>query len=115
MARVEFSRKVRAAVFLRAGGHCENATCRAKLKLGEGQYDHILPCILGGEATVENCQLICTVCHKAKTADDIRRTRKADRMRDKHTGAARKQSTFNRPEGVRFDWSLGRYVKESRP
>ncbi|MBS7698570.1 HNH endonuclease signature motif containing protein [Chelatococcus sp. YT9] len=90
MSRAEFSRKTRAAVFLRANGCCEG--CRAKLKAGEGEVDHILPDVLGGEPTIENAQLLCRVCHRAKTADDIRRTRKADRQRDKHTGAWKKSS-----------------------
>ena len=85
MARREFNRKTRAAVFLRANGHCEE--CKAKLKVGEGEVDHILPDALGGEPTLENAKLLCRVCHAPKTADDIRRIRKADRMRDKHRGA----------------------------
>lgn len=89
-ARREFSRKVRAVVHLRAAGCCE--ACGARLKLGEGEYDHILPDVLGGEPTAENCKLICRVCHKAKTADDIRRIRKADRQRDRHTGAMKAAS-----------------------
>lgn len=89
-ARREFSRKVRAAAHLRSGGCCE--ACGARLKLGEGEYDHVLPNELGGEPTLENCKLICRVFHKAKTADDIRRIRKADRQRDRHTGAMKRSS-----------------------
>lgn len=84
MARREFSRKVRAAVFLRAGGKCER--CHAKLKTGEGEVDHVLPCALGGEPTIENAELLCRVCHRGKTDQDIGRIRKADRQRDKHLG-----------------------------
>lgn len=58
-ARREFSRKVRAQAHLRANGRCE--ACSARLKLGEGEYDHILPDELGGEPTLENCKLICVV------------------------------------------------------
>jgi 5-methylcytosine-specific restriction endonuclease McrA len=57
------------------------------LKVGEGQADHVLPVELGGESAIENGQWLCHPCHKPKTADDIRRIRKADRMRDRHTGA----------------------------
>lgn len=87
MARVEFSRKTRRAIIDRAAGRCEK--CRAALKTGEGEVDHILPCSLGGEATVANGRLLCRVCHVEKTADDIRRTRKADRQRDRASGAIR--------------------------
>lgn len=89
-ARQEFSRRTRAAVFLRAMGCCE--ACGARLKTGEGEIDHILPCALGGEATLENARLICRVCHRDKSASDIKVVRKADRQRDKYTGASAKPS-----------------------
>lgn len=85
MSRKEFSRKTRVQAFARCGGRCEK--CSAHLKVGEGEYDHVLPAELGGDASLENCQVICRACHKAKTAGDIRAIRKSDRMRDKHTGA----------------------------
>lgn len=84
--RLEFSRAVRRQVEARAGGCCENKRCGAVLKKGEGEYDHILPAALGGEATVANCMLICRQCHKDKTAADVKRIRKADRQRDKDRG-----------------------------
>jgi hypothetical protein len=31
--------------------------------------------------------VLCRVCHKGKTASDLARIRKADRQRDRHTGA----------------------------
>ena len=89
MARREFSRKVKAAAIARAAGHCENVKCRAVLKPREGEVDHILPDILGGEPILANAQVLCAVCHVEKTGNDIRRTRKADRQRDKASGAIR--------------------------
>jgi 5-methylcytosine-specific restriction protein A len=83
--RAEFSRKVRRQIIERASGRCE--ACEATLKPSEGEVDHILPCALGGEPTVANGRLICRVCHAEKTANDIRSIRKADRARDKATGA----------------------------
>ena len=47
MARKEFSRKVKAAIIKRAAGRCE--ACKAALKPGEGDVDHILPDALGGK------------------------------------------------------------------
>jgi 5-methylcytosine-specific restriction endonuclease McrA len=87
MARLEFSRKAKAIIIARANGQCD--ACGAVLKPGEGDIDHILPCALGGLPEAANGRLICRVCHKAKTADDIRRIRKADRQRDKHSGAVK--------------------------
>jgi 5-methylcytosine-specific restriction protein A len=100
--RREFSRKTRAEVALRAGGCCE--ACGAKLKVGEGEYDHILPDQLGGEPTAENCSLVCRVCHRAKTANDVGRIRKGDRQRDRHTGAMKSRSRpipGSRASGIR--------------
>lgn len=85
--RLEFSRKTRRVIFARAGGHCEK--CNAVLKPGEGEVDHILPCELGGEPTIANGRLICRVCHKLKTKNDVRQIRESDRQRDKHSGVVR--------------------------
>lgn len=85
--RDEFSRKVKAQICLRAGGRCED--CSAKLKIGEGEVDHILPVIFGGEPTIENGRLLCKVCHKIKTGKDIGSARKSERIRDKQSGAMR--------------------------
>ena len=67
----------------RANGRCER--CGGAYKRPE--FDHILPCALGGEPTLVNCMVLCEPCHKEKTADDIRRVRKADRQRRNHLGA----------------------------
>lgn len=88
--RREFSRKTKAQAFQRAGGNCE--VCTARLMPGKFRYDHILPDVLGGEPTLENCKVQCLACDAPKTADDIRRIRKADRQRDRHTGALAKPS-----------------------
>lgn len=90
--RLEFSRKTKAAIIARAAGRCE--ACKAVLKPGEGDVDHILPCELGGQPTAANGRLICKPCHKEKTAADVRQIRKSDRQRDKATGAARKPATI---------------------
>ncbi len=100
--RKEFSRKVRKQALDRAAGHCESKKCGAVLKPREGEVDHILPCELGGEPVLANAQVLCKPCHKAKTADDVRRMRKADRARDKDSGAIKPKQTIKsrRPEPV---------------
>src|SRR5690606_1343782 len=95
MARREFSRKIKQAALARAAGYCEK--CRAALKTGEGEIDHILPDILGGEPVLANAQVLCRTCHSEKTADDIRRTREADRQRDKNNGAIKPSSKLAKP------------------
>lgn len=93
--RREFPRKIKAAAITRASGKCEK--CQAVLKPREGEVDHILPDILGGEPVLSNAQVLCSVCHAEKTADDIRRTRKADRQRDKASGAVRPAGKLRGP------------------
>lgn len=96
MSRREFSRKDKAAAIARAAGKCQK--CNAALKPGEAAVDHILPDILGGEPTLANAQVLCRPCHAEKSADDIRRTRKADRQRDRHSGAIKPRSSLAAPD-----------------
>jgi len=84
MPRFEFTRKQRLEIWQRANGCCEK--CSAKLKVGEGEFDHRIAQGYGGENTVENGQLLCRVCHRGKTGDDKRITEKVKRMRDKFNG-----------------------------
>ncbi|GAC1042311.1 HNH endonuclease [Rhizobium sp. No.120] len=109
--RMEFNRKTKAAIIARAAGHCEK--CKAVLKSGEGEVDHILPCALGGEPTIANGRLLCRVCHAEKTADDIRRIRKSDRQRDKATRAIRPASKLRSAPFPKSDKALRRQPKPS--
>ncbi len=93
--RREFTRKIKQAAIERAAGHCEK--CKAVLKPHEAEVDHILPDVLGGEPVLANAQVLCRVCHSEKTAGDIQRTRKADRQRDKATGAVRPKGRIPAP------------------
>ena len=86
MARQEFSTKVRALAFERAGGHCEG--CTARLTVGKFHYDHVIPDALGGEPILTNCAVLCTNCHGEKTAKgDVPRIAKAVRTSRKHINA----------------------------
>jgi 5-methylcytosine-specific restriction endonuclease McrA len=84
MPRFEFTRKQRLEIWNRAAGHCEK--CQAKLKVGEGEYDHIIAQGYGGDNTTENGQLLCRQCHGTKTGIDKGITEKVKRIRDKHLG-----------------------------
>lgn len=86
MTRAEFSRKTMLAAWDRAKGCCEN--CGRKLFPGDRkEYDHVIPCELGGTNDPGNCQLLCVLCHKAKTATDQRTFAKARSVRAKNIGA----------------------------
>lgn len=110
--RREFPPKVMVDAFERAKGRCEK--CSARLVPGKFQYDHRIPDAMGGEPTLENCVVLCSACHSIKTTTkDIPAIAKVKRIRRKHIGAEPKARGFYRPPGIRFDWKLGRNVKEA--
>lgn len=84
--RREFPRRVKLAAFERAGGRCEG--CTARLMPGKFEYDHRIPCALGGEPTLANCVVRCTACHGVKTAHkDVPDIARAKRRQARHVGA----------------------------
>lgn len=108
--RRSLSRTVRARVFDAAGGLCH--ICGGKITASDAwDVEHRMPLALGGADDETNMSPAHKVCHRAKSADDIGRIRKADRQRAKFIGA--KPTKFRRPAGIRFDWKQGRYVKET--
>lgn len=104
MSRREFSKRVMRDAFLRAGGRCEGDGCGARLTPGKFAYDHIIPDALGGEPTLDNCQVLCRACHKEKTGKaDIPRIAKTKRISDREKGI-RRPRTITRWR--RFDGSV---------
>ncbi len=98
MTRREFPAKVRVAAFERAAGRCEREDCRKQLFPGDIFYDHVIPDALGGEPTLENCQVLCKSHHDPKTrAEDIPRIAKTKRIHQKHVARARKYRWPKRP------------------
>src|ERR1035437_3974204 len=78
LVRTEFSNKVKTHTAIRANGNCE--ACTRKLLTGDFHYDHEVPDALGGEATLENCRVLCRSCHAVKTATaDMPRIARAKR------------------------------------
>ena len=93
MARKEFPAEVRKQAWKRCAGKCEK--CTAKLFPGKFEYDHIRPDGLGGEPTLENCQVLCSSCHLPKTVEEDRPImQKADNIRAKHFGFAKVKRPF---------------------
>lgn len=93
--RTEFPNKVKLAAFQRCAGICEMPGCNAQLRPGKYTYDHRIPDQTGGEATLENCQVICRECDREKTAADQSIIAKAKRRERKHVGI-RKPRTITR-------------------
>lgn len=117
--RHEFSRKTKRAAWERCGGNCEGkryqapwptmarstplieVRCNAPLAPGRYVFDHIDPDWISGCDDLDNCQVICTLCHKLKTAHDQADIAKVKRIRDK----AIKAKTSRRPlPGGKHDW-----------
>lgn len=86
MARREFTKRVQRYALLRADGRCEGPGCGAKLSLGKYHYDHVNPDGLTGEPTLENCAVLCVVCHKDKTRRDVGMIARAKRREDANLG-----------------------------
>ena len=83
--RQEFTRKQRREIFERAAGKCEG--CGAKLKTGSGEYDHVIPFEISRDSSVSNAALLCTPCHRGKTAkSDAPTIAKVKRIHAKHHG-----------------------------
>jgi 5-methylcytosine-specific restriction endonuclease McrA len=85
MARVEFSKATKLAAWRRAMGRCEG--CSGLLMEGKFHYDHRNPSEFSGDASVENCQVLCIGCHGAKTAlKDAPAIAKSTRIRNRAIG-----------------------------
>ena len=93
MNRREFTKAVKLAAWQRSQGRCEE--CTRKLFPGDIEYDHELPCGLGGDATLANCVVRCKSCHLAKTTkQDVPTIARARRKAAKNIGAHRPASTL---------------------
>lgn len=90
--RREFAQRVKLQAWDRCGGCCEHIDangkrCGRKLMPGRLRYDHRIPDELGGEPTLENCQVICEWCDAPKTRQDQADIAKARHVRARHVGA----------------------------
>lgn len=114
-ARRDFPGKVMVDAFKRSGGNCEK--CTARLYTGKFAYDHVIADAMGGEPTLENCQVLCAACHSTKTrTKDVPAIAKSKRLERVHIGIKPRSSFRKAPEGSRWDWKSGRRVfdKERR-
>lgn len=59
--REPIPRELRRIVWERDGGRC--VECEGGFEL---QFDHVIPVVLGGATSVENLQLLCGPCNRAK-------------------------------------------------
>src|SRR5262245_57884331 len=110
MQRREFPDRVRMAAWDRCGGTCEN--CGFLLKAGGFVYNHRIADYLGGQPTLENCEVLCRACDLARTFGnngDIAKISKTRRIRKRQAGI-RKPRTIT--AWRLFDGSIRRMPKE---
>ena len=87
----EFSQRTKIKAWERAGGRCDK--CGHKIQVSERRvFDHIVPDALKGLNDLDNCQVLCGPCDKAKTKKDVQMIRKADRQKAAYIGAKPRSS-----------------------
>ena len=74
--RKAFTQPVKAAVLQRSNGMCEAPGCT---NVGR-DFDHIKPVAIGGDNSLDNCQLLCRPCNAAKGVTEAQDAAKADRQ-----------------------------------
>jgi 5-methylcytosine-specific restriction protein A len=107
MSRPEFSKETKRKAWERAKNHCEasgtlyglGAGQRCNMRLDHGvEYDHILACSNGGDASLENCAAVCPPCHRFKSSKiDTPRAAKSDRQFDSARNIKSKHNWGRRP------------------
>lgn len=68
--RREFSQATKKEAWARCEGKCEK--CKTAFNGRRPEYDHVLADGLFGEPTLENCEVLCSKCHKIKTHEHDR-------------------------------------------
>lgn len=114
MSRREFPARIKVAAFERAKGSCEG--CGSHLTVGKYAYDHDNPDGLTGAPTLENCKVLCTVCHSEKTKRDVADIAQAKRRQAAFVGAKAKTSRpipGSRASGIK-KFMDGRVVRRNR-
>ena len=100
--RREFPAKVKLAAWQQAKVHCTR--CTARLYPGKYRYNHRIPDSLGGEPTLDNCELLCLACDSEQTYSiDIPAINKSKRVIRKHAGIKRPRRIT---QWRRFDGSI---------
>lgn len=112
MKRAEFSTRTKLQAWDRAGGKCED--CGRKLHVGDvREYDHRIPCEMGGDNSPGNCVLLCGPCHARKTATvDAPAIAKSRHVRARHVGAKTARNPLPGSKGSKWKRKIsGEVVK----
>lgn len=89
--RRAFPKSVQREALARAAGQCEaelpsGERCPCVLRPSRYRFDHRIPDRIGGAATLENCQVICVDCDRAKYPRDSAVIDRTRRLEDRHAG-----------------------------
>jgi len=85
--RHEFTKAVKRAAADRSRGFCEREGCGVRLPSGGFHFDHVISDWMGGEPTLENCEVLCLKCHRKKTSEqDQPAIARAKRVLDRERG-----------------------------
>lgn len=96
--RQEFTKRTKYLAFQTQGGSCRK--CTARLMPGKTEYHHDTECTFGGNATLQNCVVLCTGCHAEITGQRAAVIAKSNRTRDKHLGIRRRSSFSTNRDGA---------------
>lgn len=111
--RGAMSRMRRLRIFEAHGGVC--CLCQTKIDGVREAWivEHLRALVLGGADTDDNLAPAHERCRRVKDKADVAAGAKAKRVKARHLGI-KKPSRFPKPPaGSRWDWRLGRYVKEA--
>ena len=102
--RHEFPKKVRLDAWDRSAGNCE--CCGVKI-LGTPHYDHHpVPAGIGGPATLDNCRVLDSKCHRVATLEhDTPAVKDTTRIFEKRIGARDKRGGFRKPPPGYDPWA----------
>lgn len=85
--------RVKERVARKADNRCQTCTLEIGGKL-RAEFDHAIPLILGGLHAESNLQLLCHICHGAKTVRDVKIKAKVARNRKKNVLGLKKRTGF---------------------
>lgn len=113
--RLHLSEKQAAKLFLERHGCCRECGRRLGPK-DSWIVEHILALECGGSNDWHNLGITCTTCKPDKDARDHAQAAKQRDVATKHflPKALRKKSALAKRDGMKFDWSQGRYVREDK-
>lgn len=85
----EFPIKVRREAWRRCGGRCEWPECGFIMEGKVSHFDHVKPVSMGGDNSLQNCQILCVYHHAMKTGEEAAPRAKANRLTDREANIKR--------------------------